>query len=1104
MSAFVVSGIDPELNIGSNQRFIISAEVAPEPLGKVNFDNLYVPILGSPSISHLGLRNNLLSGWRLVHETSSTETYGKLKLQKFLNGSTTGIDVLTFEDDGSIPGLTDPKYILQQANANLPNAQALSALSTGIVKNTTTTGILSIAVAGTDYYSPGNPTTLIDDFTDNANPLLAYGNLGVGTKALNSLVLESPTNTYNVAIGPQVLSSLETGAGNTGAGGAALLKLETGSYNSVFGVGLVSLVSGEYNSVLGGQSGSSLTTSNRNCLFGAQIGIGITSLEDSCFIGFQAGPSVNGILEAIGIGKGARVIANRGIAIGSGADGAEDSVTIGWHSNSAPFSVAIGSSAETLADYSVAIGYESGTNQARTVAAGYQAEAFGENSVAVGESAEGHGDDSISLGSQSAALGDRSIAIGKLSKTNESSGTDSIALGANASADGTNSIAIGKDVIVTANNTIALGNGCNVGIGTFSPAYKLDVVGSGGIAINVNSGRIIGVPPPSSGTDAANKDYVDSKGVSIGDAKFIIQTADADLPNAQILGSLATGILKNTTTTGILSIAVAGTDYYSPGNPVRLTASSLNIAMVTNSLGTITTGAGNAIFANIGGQSITSGSGNCIFAGSAGNALTTGADNVVIANNAGYALTSGSNNILIGRAAGGGLTTPSNNIFIGDGAGLSVQTGNGRNICIGDSSGTVVFPATIGTYEHCVFLGAVTFAGLTNLINSVAIGYGARVDTSDSMVLGNNLNVGIGTSSPTQAKLVISGGVTNVASEYSCIRVTGANNATKIEIENTTASTGKLYELRSTSTGDLGIYDRSGGASRLFINTSGNIGVNMTSSILAKLHVTGGVQNVTNEDTIIRATSSANVAKIEVQCTNGSGRIYELRAANDGFFSLVDRTGVASRLVINTSGNIGIGGVTAPNGQLQFPNTINVRQCVFYEAANNIHQHHGIFSVTGGLRININATTDSLFFYAGVNSTTSNKIAELTGGGSFIPAANVKTPKLMGSGALPSTTSGSAAGSAPSFNLTGSELSGTVSVTVGASPSGTTIATFTLVTSMTNSAFGVVFTPANQLTAALATPVWTDVTGSTQFTLNCATALVATNTYKWNYHIIGT
>jgi len=46
---------------------------------------------------------------------------------------------------------------------------------------------------------------------------------------------------------------------------------------------------------------------------------------------------------------------------------------------------------------------------------------------------------------------------------------------------------------------------------------------------------------------------------------FIVQgTTDAGLSGAQFLGALGTGIVKNTTTTGVLSIAVAATDYVAP------------------------------------------------------------------------------------------------------------------------------------------------------------------------------------------------------------------------------------------------------------------------------------------------------------------------------------------------------------------------------------------------------------------------------------------------------------------------------------------------------------------------------------------------------------
>lgn len=49
-------------------------------------------------------------------------------------------------------------------------------------------------------------------------------------------------------------------------------------------------------------------------------------------------------------------------------------------------------------------------------------------------------------------------------------------------------------------------------------------------------------------------------------ATYIVQTADGTLTNEQALGALATGMLKNTTTTGVLSIGVAGTDYLAPAD----------------------------------------------------------------------------------------------------------------------------------------------------------------------------------------------------------------------------------------------------------------------------------------------------------------------------------------------------------------------------------------------------------------------------------------------------------------------------------------------------------------------------------------------------------
>lgn len=61
-------------------------------------------------------------------------------------------------------------------------------------------------------------------------------------------------------------------------------------------------------------------------------------------------------------------------------------------------------------------------------------------------------------------------------------------------------------------------------------------------------------------------DKVPSGGAAPLNATFITQTANSTLSGEQALGSLATGLVKNTTSTGVLSIAAAGTDYQAPGN----------------------------------------------------------------------------------------------------------------------------------------------------------------------------------------------------------------------------------------------------------------------------------------------------------------------------------------------------------------------------------------------------------------------------------------------------------------------------------------------------------------------------------------------------------
>lgn len=77
---------------------------------------------------------------------------------------------------------TDATYVTQTANASLSAEQAMASLATGIVKNTTTTGVQSIAAAGTDYYAPGSTDVAVaDGGTGSSTAAGAATNLGLGT-----------------------------------------------------------------------------------------------------------------------------------------------------------------------------------------------------------------------------------------------------------------------------------------------------------------------------------------------------------------------------------------------------------------------------------------------------------------------------------------------------------------------------------------------------------------------------------------------------------------------------------------------------------------------------------------------------------------------------------------------------------------------------------------------------------------------------------------------------------------------------------------------------------------------------------------------------------
>lgn len=119
------------------------------------------------------------------------------------------------------------------------------------------------------------------------------------------------------------------------------------------------------------------------------------------------------------------------------------------------------------------------------------------------------------------------------------------------------------------------------------------------------------------------------------------------------------------------------------------------------------------------------------------------------------------------------------------------------------------------------------------------------------------------------------------------------------------------YQISSTADNHVFYVGAAGSSTELARLTGvGNLLLGSTSSV-AKVVVTGGVQNVGAEETALRcitSTTGMSSVKIELHNTGASGRLYELRSLSTGGFDIMDRTGSGTRLSIDNFGDTTITG----------------------------------------------------------------------------------------------------------------------------------------------------------------------------------------------------
>ena len=500
----------------------------------------------------------------------------------------------------------------------------------------------------------------------------------------------------------------------------------------------------------------------------------------------------------------------------------------------------------------------------------------------------------------------------------------------------------------------------NVGIGTTSPNYKLDVFGvddSG--AINTNVGfNISRVPAPlqylmtyelESGTELPvgtmyySLTYYNALGeTQRGGATRVDTTAGNqrvrlnDIPTSSdpsvigrklyrgkvsdgsSYGALIATIADNTTTTyldttpetdPIFSGHVFSRSIYALANTTTnfISVDDVRSMVVDPNL---------TVFGYQAGQSITR-AGNSTFIGaSAGENVTYGSGNTLIGKNAGRYITTGAQNVIIGdNGSAAGMTTGSYNIALGP---QTLRSNGDHNIAMG------YYTARALSGSRNVILGSYSASSSVSTSDSVILGvYGSVINGTNGQVNINNLifgnrytqRVGIGTTDP-----------------LSAFHINADNNDTamgmRISNQNTGGRAGVSFNLPNNynefySVGvDNDRYFKISNGSNLATNTRvvisavGNVGIGTTAPT-RKLEVNGdiGVQLGDN----LRWGSQLGIRKD----SNGELNFFAGTNSTSGGFNFRGWNGSAyesGTLVIRNNGNVGIG-ATSPSSRLEVNGT---------------------------------------------------------------------------------------------------------------------------------------------------------------------------------------
>jgi hypothetical protein len=493
--------------------------------------------------------------------------------------------------------------------------------------------------------------------------------------------------------------------------------------------------------------------------------------------------------------------------------------------------------------------------------------------------------------------------------------------------------------------------------------------------------------------------------------KFVVQgTTDAGLSGAQFLGALGTGIVKNTTTTGVLSIAVAADfptlNQNTTGSAATLTTSrningvafngsaditvtaaastltgtTLNATVVNSSLtsvGTITSGTWSGLFGAVSGANLTN-----ITAGNLSGTIP----GAVLGNSTTYV---GTTAVALNRASANlGLTGITSLAMPGATSGTitltPAATAGTTAITIPATAGTLITTGDTGTVTNTMLAGSIANAKLAN--SAVTVGTTA---------------ISLGSSSTTLA------GLTSVSSTSFTGALTGAASSNVLKAGDT--MTGELI-LSGDPTNTLGA------ATKQYVD-NGIAGLSWKTSVLA---ATTANITLSGLQTIDGYTTLANDrVLVKNQTTTSTNGIY---LASAGAWTRATDADTAAELN-GAAVYVQNGTTLADTGWVQTTTVVTIGTTAVTWA-----QFSGSGAYVAGTGLSLVGNTFSNSGVLSITGTANQVTASASTG-----AITLSLPQSINSGAAP-TFAGTNFTGIPNGALTNSAVTiGTTAISLGAS-----------------------------------------------------------------------